>query len=85
MQRHGQATPLLYSASLFKLIWQEIQLEQYDQVFQEGLSTLRGYEAKIEVDPNAQPKYNKASEVRRGRLVAEGTLESVDYFDWAVP
>ena len=88
--------------SHLKLNWQEIHyvtspglhqlLQQYDQVFQEGLGTLRGYEDKIEVDPNAQPMFSKARtlpyamrpkvEEELNRLVAEGTLEPVD---WAAP
>ena len=91
--------------SHLKLNWQEIHyasspglhqlLQQYDQVVQEGLGTFRGYEAKIEVDPEAQPKFSKARtlhyamrpkvEEELSRLVAEGTLEPVHYFEWAAP
>ena len=35
-------------------------LESYYSVFEPGLGTLQGYEAKIHVDPGAQPKYCKA-------------------------
>ena len=35
-------------------------LEKYDTVFQEGLGTFRGYEAKLHVDPNATPRFFKA-------------------------
>ena len=35
-------------------------LSTYDEVFQEGLGTLRGDEATIEVDPEATPRFCKA-------------------------
>ena len=70
-------------------------LNKYDQIFQEGLGTFKGYEARIEVDPNATPHFCKARTVpyamrekveeELSRLVAEGTLEPVDYSDWAAP
>ena len=70
-------------------------LSKYDEIFQEGLGTLKGYEAKIEVDPEATPRFCKARtlpysmrhrvEEELNRLVTEGTLEPVDYSDWAAP
>lgn len=88
-----------------KLKWEEIHytttlglydlLNQYGEIFQEHLGTFKGYEAKIEVDPNATPRFCKAHtvpyamrekvEVELNRLVAEGTLKPVDYSDWAAP
>ena len=60
-----------------------------------GLGTLQEYEAKIYVDPGAQPKYCKARSVpyaMRGkveeeleRLVSEGIIEPVQFADWAAP
>ena len=70
-------------------------LNKYDQLFQERLGTFKDYEAKIEVDPRAAPHFCKARTVpyamrekveeELDRLVAEGTLEPVDYLDWAAP
>ena len=64
-------------------------------MFEPGLGTLQGYEAKIHVDPGAQPKYCKARSVpyaMRGkveeeleRLVSEGIIEPVQFADWAAP
>ena len=70
-------------------------LARYPEVFQEGLGSLKGYEAKINVDPNATPRFFKARsvpyamrekvEAELDRLVAEGTLVPVEYSDWAIP
>ena len=88
-----------------QLNWREIHslsssglqelLSQYDDVFQEGLGTFQGYEAKIEVTPNATPRFCKARTVpysirpkveeELDRLVAEGTLEPIEYPKWAAP
>ena len=38
-------------------------LSHYKNVFQPGLGTLEGYEAKIVVDPEAQPRFCKAHSV----------------------
>ena len=88
-----------------RLNWNEIHytnnpglhelLGKYSEIFQERLGTFKGYEAKIEVDPNATPRFNKARTIpyamrekvseELDRLVAEGTLEPVDYAEWAAP
>lgn len=88
-----------------RLNWQSIHysvhagltkvLDQYSEVFEDGIGTFKGYEAHLEIDPNAQPRFNKARPVpyskRQGvedeldRLVAGGTLEPVKYSDWAAP
>ena len=70
-------------------------LAKYPEVYQEGLRSLKGYEAKINVDPNATPCFFKAHsvpyamrekvEAELDRLVAEGTLVPVEYSDWATP
>ena len=67
-------------------------LESYSSVFEPGLGTLQGYEAKIYVDPGAQPKYCKARSVpyaMRGkveeeleRLMSEGIVKPVQFADW---
>ena len=68
---------------------------KYGEIFQEGLGTFKDCEATIEVDPDAVPQFCKARtlpysmrqqvEDELDRLVAEGTLEPVDYSDWAAP
>ena len=68
-------------------------LEKYSEVFEDGLGIFKEHEAHLEIDSNAQPRFNKARTVpyamRQGvedeldRLVAEGMLEPVKYFDWA--
>ena len=70
-------------------------LSKYSNVFQEGLGDFKGYKAKINVDRNATPRFYKARTVpyamrekvesELDRLVAEGTLEPVEYSDWAAP
>ena len=70
-------------------------LNEYNEIFQEGLGTFKGYEARIKVDPDAAPRFSKARtipyamhekvEEELSRLVAEGTLEPIDYSDWAAP
>ena len=88
-----------------RLNWQSIHytvdagltslLDQYSEVFEDGTGTFTGYEVHLEIDLNAQPRFNKARPVpyskRQGvedeldHLVAEGTLEPVEYSDWAAP
>ena len=47
----------VHSASL------QAVLARYPSVFKEGLGTLKGFEAKIYVDPNATPSFNPARSV----------------------
>ena len=71
-------------------------LEKYDTVFQEGLETFRGYEAKLHVDPNATPRFFKARTLLYSlrdkvgeeltRLVNEGILEPLkDQLTYTAP
>ncbi len=70
-------------------------LGRHQDVFQEGLGTMKGYEAKIYVDPEARPRFCKARSVPYAmrakveeeleRLVAEGVLEPVQFSEWAAP
>jgi hypothetical protein len=56
---------------------------------------MKGFTAKLSVDPQANPKYCRARsvpyfmrekvEAELQRLVAEGTLEPVQFADWASP
>ena len=64
-------------------------------MFQEGLGTLKGFEAKLVVDRDATPKFCKARmvpysmeekvEEELQRLTNEGILEPVESASWAVP
>lgn len=70
-------------------------LEKHKAVFEPGLGTVTGYKARIVVDPNVTPKYCKARTVpyyyrekvekELDRLVEEGTLEPVEFSEWAAP
>ena len=91
--------------SYFKLDWKSIHLlqgssldhvlQRHKAVFQDGLGKLQGYQAVIQVDPDAQPRFCKARSVPYAmkkmveqeleRLVEEGTVESVQFSDWAAP
>ena len=64
-------------------------LEKHKAVFEEGPSTLKGFEAELQVDSGAKPKYFKACSVpysRKGfteekldRLEKEGTIEPIAF------
>ena len=70
-------------------------LQRHKALFQEGLGTLHGHEVKIVTDPEATPRFCKVRSVPyalRGkvdaelsRLVEEGTLQPVQFADWAAP
>ena len=65
------------------------------QLFEEGLETLQGTKAKIHVDPTATPIFHKARPVPYAlrekieqdleRLERAGTIEPVQYSEWAAP
>ena len=73
----------------------QMVLGRYPSVFEDGLGTLRGFKAKIYVDPNAEPRFNPARSVPYAlrdlvdkeltRLQQEGTLEPVEISEWAAP
>ena len=79
----------VHSASLQNL------LACYPAVFQDGLATLQGYEAKILVEPGAAPRFNPARSVPYAlrdkvdqelqHLQNEGILEPVETAEWAAP
>lgn len=68
-------------------------VSRYGDVFQPGLGKYQGFHARIDVDPNATPRFYQARTVlysmcslvdeELDRLVKEGTLEPVDHSDWA--
>ena len=70
-------------------------LERHSKIFNDELGTLKGHQAKIYVDPGAQPRFCKARTVpyamRRlveeelERLQKEGIIEPVQFADWAAP
>ena len=88
---------------LFKINMDEKQVEsrleklinQYSEVFEEGLGAFTGPKAKIHVEVDAVPKFCKARPVpyaMKGkieeelkRLQEEGTIESVQFSEWAAP
>ena len=70
-------------------------LDRHPEVFKSELGTLKGYEANISVDPDAQPRFCKARSVPYAmtgkveeeleRLEKEGIIEPVQFADWAAP
>ena len=64
-------------------------------MFREELGTLKGFQAHIELVPNASPRFYKARTVpytlrdkveeTLKALVEEGTLEPVEFSNWAAP
>ena len=73
----------------------EATLNRHSAVFEPGLGTMKGFKAKIHVDPDATPVFSKARtlpysirdevEAKLQRLIKEGNLEPVQYSDWASP
>ena len=70
-------------------------LTEYAEVFQKGLGKYNGPKVTIEVDSKATPHFYKARtmpysmrdkvEAELENLVSEGTLEPIEYSDWAAP
>ena len=70
-------------------------LETHSSVFQEGLGKVEGVKAKIYIAPSEKPRYLKARpvayalrekiELELDRLVKEGTIEPVEFSEWATP
>ena len=66
-------------------------LAQYQQVFQEGLGTLVGYNAQIQMDPKfckartVPNAYQELVNKELDRLVEQGILTPVSFADWAAP
>lgn len=70
-------------------------LQKHAPLFGEGLGTLQGTKARIHVDPTATPMFHKARPVPYAlrekieqdleRLEKAGTIEPVQYSEWATP
>ena len=70
-------------------------LETHSSIFQEGLGKVEGVKGKIYVDSTERPRFFKARPVAYAprektervldRLVQEGTLEPVEFSEWATP
>lgn len=70
-------------------------LKEFEDVFRPGLGTLKGYQAKIIVDPDAKPRFcrartvpyalRKTVEEELERLQQEGIIEPVQFAEWAAP
>jgi len=70
-------------------------IDRHSAVFQEGLGKLKGYKAKITVEPQATPRFCKARPVPHAlkakaeeefdRLMAEDIIEPRQFADWAAP
>ena len=80
---------------LFKSALDQV-LQKHQEVFNPGLGTLQGYEAKIHMDANAQPQFHKVRSVPYSMKVLvekeldyleeeEGIIEPVTFSDWAAP
>ena len=73
---------------LFKSALDQV-LQKHQEVFNPGLGTLQGYEAKIHMDANAQPRFHKARLVpysikvlvkkELDQLEEEGIIEPVTF------
>ena len=70
-------------------------LQRYAEVFEDELGVIKGVEAQIDVDPQAQPRFCKARpvplalkdkvEAELDRLQKEGIIEPVQSAEWAAP
>ena len=82
----------IHAVNIDKL--QEV-LNQYSDVFNPGVGTLKEYKAHIFVDPTVPPKFCKARsipyamrplvETQLDKLVQEGILTPMQHADWAAP
>ena len=69
-------------------------LDHHQEVFKAELGTLKGYEAKILVDPDARPRFHKVRPVPytiKGKVEEEldclqkEVIEPIQFADWAAP
>ena len=59
-------------------------LDKHQVLIVNGLRTLKGYEAKIIVEPGMQPRFCKAHPVPYA-LRGQGIITPVQFADWAAP
>ena len=67
----------------------------HSNVFKPGLGTIKGITAKLEMKPDAQPRFcktcpvpyalQKAVDAKYHRLESEGVVEKVEFSEWATP
>ena len=70
-------------------------IQNHPNVFKPGLGTVKGITAKLEMKPDARPKFCKARpvpyalqeavEAEYNRLESEGIVERVEFSEWATP
>ena len=70
-------------------------IQNHPNVFKPGLGTLKGITAKLEMKPDARPRFCKARavpyalqeavEAEYNRLESEGIVERVEFSEWATP
>ena len=70
-------------------------LDKYGDVFNEGVGTIKGFQAKLHVKSDVRPKFFKPRSVpyvlcsgledELDRLEHEGILEKVTHSEWATP
>ena len=70
-------------------------IQNHPSVFKPGLGTVKGITAKLEMKPDARPKFCKARpvpyalqqavEAEYNRLESEGIVERVEFSEWATP
>ena len=73
----------------------EVLLQSYSEVFGEELRTINSVQARLQVKPDAQPKFfrprpvpfalKEAIHLELDRLTKAGLIEKVDHSDWAAP
>ena len=72
----------------------EVLLQSYSEVFGEELGTMNSVQARLQVKPDAQPKFFrpravpfalKEAKLELDRLTKAGIIEKVDHSDWAAP
>ena len=70
-------------------------IQNHPNVFKPGLGTVKGITAKLEMKPDARPRFCKARpvpyalqeavEAEYNRLESEGIVERVEFSEWATP
>ena len=70
-------------------------VKNYSEIFSDNLGLMKGFKVKINVEPNASPKFVKARtvpfamkdvvEAEIDKMEKDGILKSVSFSDWASP